>query len=59
MRHTIIRSDTGACIHLIQFKVVFHSLSELSCHGNIQNMQLVHSFTVWDLNRFINILTRP
>lgn len=59
MRHSIIRSDTGTCIHLIQFKVVFLWLSDLSFHGNIQNIQLVHSFPAWDLNRFINILTRP
>lgn len=56
MRHTNIKRDIGACIHLTQFNVVFHSLSKLSFHGNIQFIH-VHNFVERDMKRYINSLS--
>lgn len=41
MGYTNISRHTEACKHLISFNV-FHSLPELSFHGNIQNILFVH-----------------
>lgn len=58
MRHAYIRSDTVACIHLIQLKLFF-SLSKLSFHGNIQIILFihVHNFEEQDMKRYINSLS--
>lgn len=42
----------------IQFNVVvFFSLSELSFHGNTENILFVHNFEAGDMNRCINSLS--
>lgn len=49
-------SDTGGHLtsHLIQFTVVFHSQSNLSFHGNIQNILFIHvKFVEQEMNRGI------
>lgn len=58
MRHNNI-SDIGACIHLIQFYVVLHSLSMISFYGHIQNILFihVHNFEARDMKRCINSLS--
>lgn len=53
------KRDITACIHHIQFNVVFHSLSKLSFHGNIQNILFihVHNFGKRDMKSYINSLS--
>lgn len=49
-----IMSDTGVRKHLIQFTVVFHSQSNLSFHGNIQNILFIRvKFVEQDMNKGI------